>query len=177
VIPRLVLGSLLLGACGASPAPPPELPPEHVMTTPELAPPIALTLGMLSLRSSAASAESAPMTAEMVDDAGHLTATRCGATSLSADGILRRDDEIVVRFEPAADGFLLRDGTGRDTHLVLRADRIETASGELRFRRDGSSIVSPDSEVPSVEITPPSANLDTALALFATLLVCDDLGP
>ncbi len=117
------------------------------------------------------------MTAELLDDAGHITGTRCGATSLSARGVLRRDDAIVARLERTESGLTLWDGAGNDTHLVLRDHRIESTEGELRFRVEGSSIVSPDAEVSAVEILPASADQDTALALFATLLVCDDLGP
>lgn len=182
-----LLVAFLLSACGSAarattPAP---TTPVAEAEAPSPPPTLLLTLGQLTLRSVEPAAASPapprelrpPMYAEMVNDAGGLTGTRCGATSLSADGVLRRDDEIVARLEATAEGLVVRDGAGRDALLVVREHRIESASGELRFRRDGSSIVSPDAEVPSVEITPVSANLDTALALFATLLVCNDLGP
>jgi hypothetical protein len=117
------------------------------------------------------------MLAELLDSTGQLTGTRCGATSLSADGVLRRDDEIVARLSPTEDGITILDGAGHDTLLVIRDHAIHSSTGELRFRQDASTITSPDAEAPTVETTPATADPATALALFATLLVCNDLLP
>jgi hypothetical protein len=182
----LLTETLLLTSCGGArpPAPAPIAAPEPETVEVASAPPapIALTLGMLTLATRPSASSSTretrpPVTAEMVNDAGELTGTRCGATSLSADGVLRRDDQIVAQLSPTADGFALLDGEGHDTHLVVREHRIVTTSGELRFRRDTDVIVSPLGDVPATEITLRGGTAETALALFATLLVCNDLGP
>ena len=172
---------VVLSACAGASA---HTEPMEARASPDEAPPprgLSFVREPLSLRSVSAvdtARESQPPAfVEMLDAQGTLTGTRCGASSFSEDGVLRREDVMVARLAPRDDHAVILGTNGAETGLELRAREITAAGGESRFHIEGNLIVPSDTEAPRVEILPAGASVEMALALFATLLVCNDLGP
>jgi hypothetical protein len=115
-----------------------------------------------------------PLYAELTAD-GSVTGTRCSATRFTDDGTLEREGAPVARVDPDEDGFVI--STPNDP-LGWRIDEATlTTRGDTRFTYADGTITSTDAELPVVLVDPADADPSLVLALFATLLVCDDVGP
>jgi hypothetical protein len=161
----------LLAACG--PTPPRVAAPsvEHDDASPA---PIFASHGAVTLRSESTDA-GAPFHAELSAD-GSITGTRCGATRLSDDGALEREGAVVARVVEQGDELAILAADDRDTGWHIAGD-VLSASGETRFHASATGIRADDPQLPTIAVDPPTTSPRVALALFAALLVCDDLGP
>lgn len=170
--------------CGGSPAPhetaPHETTPDEARADPPpedppLEAPIFAGHGAVMLRSESARDEP-PLYAELAAS-GAITGTRCSASRLTDDGVLERDGTPIARIVAERGGLSVQlpDGTPIGWRIVGQA---LSTSGTTGFVATGSGqITAPgDPELPSVAFTPPSEHT-LALALFAALMVCDDVGP
>lgn len=169
------LGALLIAACGAAAPPPPSALADGDEPE-EAAPPAAFSgHGALTLRSMPPSPEvgeaSPPLYAELEAD-GSVVGTRCGATRFTDEGTLEREGTVVARI---VDGGIARaDGSTTGWHLE---DGALVVTGGGRFTMAGATITPSDEQLPAVQVQPTDADPRVALALLATLLVCDDAGP
>ncbi len=164
--------SLVLGCGAAAPrasTPPADPPPPAVVAPPA---PFA-GHGPLVLRSRSPERQP-PLYAELTAD-GSVTGTRCSATRFTDEGTLERDGAPVARALADGDGFTISTATDplgwRITTTTL------TTGGDTRFTYADGTITSGDAELPVVLVDPADADPSLVLALFATLLVCDDVGP
>lgn len=173
----LVALALLAGACGASPPPRDDRPPTTEQAAPPQPPPFA-GHGPLVLRSVPPTASvgtaQPPLYAELAAD-GSVTGTRCSATRFTDEGSLEREGTPVAHVESDAEGLVVR-GEGDAPGWTIRGS-VLIAGGAARFELAGGTIAPGDPELPAVGVVPPDADPALALALFATLLVCDDVGP
>lgn len=170
---------LVLVGCGA--AAPPIVEPVQQADAPMPQAPLFAAHPALTLRSIAATAtaarraESPRLYAELAAD-GSMTGTRCGATRFTDEGVLEREGAAVARIVRAGDALAIEtaEGVALGWHIV---DGTLTGAGDTRFTIASGTITPSDPELPAVTIEPATTPDSLALAVFAALLVCDDLGP
>ena len=175
VSPRLYLVSLLLTACGAATQSLP-VPAGEVVDASDAGPaaPLFAATRALSLRASRGR-DQPPFTIELAED-GAIALTRCGATRLSREGVLERDDGPVARVVRDAERLLLLLPDGRPTGLFIEGSTL-FGRGDARFMIAADQIIASDAELPAITVDPSGSDATLALALLGLVLVCDDLSP
>lgn len=159
----LALCAWLIGCGAATPHTAPS-PPTTTTTTPAR----FAGHGPVTLRSRTAVTQP-PFYAELAAD-GSVTGTRCGATRFTDEGVLEREGAAVAR---VSDALAIETADGTPTGWRIEGDGL-TGSG---FTLASGVITASDAEVPAISVDPVTSESTLVLALFATLLVCDDAGP
>lgn len=178
--PAISLLALVALGCGSTPAHVASPPPETEVVVAPPPPPFA-GHGALTLRSVAPTRAAAitgaqpPLTAELLAD-GAVTGTRCGATRFTDEGALEREGTVVARVVRDGDALIVESGDGTALGWRIEASALITR-GETRFTIDAGRISPSDAELPAVNVAPATTPDTVALAFFAALLVCDDVGP
>lgn len=181
---RIAIASLvLLAACGAaaheerSTFEPP--PPASTIAD---APALFAGHGALVLQSEPSPTRPA-FYAELAPD-GAITGTRCGATRLTEDGRLEREGHVVAAITREGDGFGVHAGErdlgwriGNEAISETQMRATMTTVSDTRYTAFAGTITPSGAQLPTISFDPPDGNESLALALFATLLVCDDVGP
>jgi hypothetical protein len=177
---RWVMLAITLASCGAA------APPVTTTTTPAEPTPVSPPAtfaghGPLTLRSIPATTSTVRAStqvtfyAELAPDGG-VTGTRCGATRFTDEGVLEREGESIARVDRDGDALVVRAGTGDAPGWRIEGDRL-LAPGATPFAVERGSIVPGDTDLPEIALSPADTSATLALAFFATLLVCDDVGP
>lgn len=179
---RAIACMVLLVGCGAAAAPVVERPHAEPTPPPSVAPgPRFAGHGALVLRTLAATpadarrADSPPLYAELAAD-GSMTGTRCGATRFTDEGVLEREGVPVARVMRDGDALAIETADGTSLGWRIEGNTLVTG-GSTRFTSAGGTITPSGASLPAVTVAPTSTDDALALAVLATLLVCDDVGP